>query len=105
MPGHAPSRDRVAVIAEEVHHRHTLAAAELADKAARSLDAAYARGPALTVEERVRAAIELATANAYGGEVGLAAPGGVFEAMGARSATRAAALSMRRRPRRRMTVN
>ena len=68
-------------------YARTLAAAELADKAARSLDAAYAKGPALTAEERGRAAIELATANVYGGEVGLAASG-VFEATGARSATR-----------------
>lgn len=70
-------------------YARTLAAAELADKAARSLDAAYAKGAALTAAERGRVAIELAAANAYGGEVGLAATSGVFEAMGARSATRA----------------
>lgn len=70
-------------------YARTLAAAELADKAARSLDAAYAKGAALTAEERGQVAIELAAANAYGGEVGLAATSGVFEAMGARSATRA----------------
>ena len=63
--------------------------AELADKAARSLDTAYAKGEALTEAERGLLAVELATANVYAGEIGLAASGGVFEVMGARSATRA----------------
>ena len=40
----------------------TLAASELADKAARSLDEAYGQGPALTGEDRGRAAIDIATA-------------------------------------------
>ena len=70
-------------------YARTLAAAELADKAARSLDTAYAKGEALTEAERGLLAVELATANVYAGEIGLAASGGVFEVMGARSATRA----------------
>jgi alkylation response protein AidB-like acyl-CoA dehydrogenase len=67
----------------------TLAAAELADKAAASLDAAYDQGEALSAEQRGLTAIDLATANIYAGEVGLAASSGIFEAMGARSATKA----------------
>ncbi|OCJ16388.1 monooxygenase [Rhizobium sp. AC44/96] len=67
----------------------TLAAAELADKAARSLDAAYAEGPSLTAVDRGAAAINIATANVYAGEVGLAVSSEVFEVMGARSATTA----------------
>lgn len=43
---------------------HTLAATELADQAARSLDAAFIKGPELTLEERSAAAIDIATANA-----------------------------------------
>jgi alkylation response protein AidB-like acyl-CoA dehydrogenase len=65
----------------------TLAATELADNAARSLDAAYAQGPSLTAADRGAAAIDIATANVYAGEVGLAVSSEVFEAMGARSAT------------------
>jgi alkylation response protein AidB-like acyl-CoA dehydrogenase len=67
----------------------TLAAAELADKAARSLDAAYAQGPSLSHADRGAAAIDIATANLYAGEVGLAVSSEVFEVMGARSATQA----------------
>lgn len=67
----------------------TLAATELADKAARSLDAAFARGPALTYEDRGAASIDIATANVYAGEVGLAVSSEIFEVMGARSATNA----------------
>jgi len=67
----------------------TLAATELADKAARSLDAAYAEGPSLTAAGRGAAAIDIATANVYAGEVGLAVSSEVFEVMGARSATTA----------------
>lgn len=70
-------------------YTRTLAAAELADKAARTLDAAYARREALTADERGRLAIELATANVYAGEIGLKASSGIFELMGARSATKA----------------
>ncbi|MGT2493467.1 acyl-CoA dehydrogenase family protein [Cupriavidus basilensis] len=67
----------------------TLAATELADQAARSLDAIYRHGPALTPELRGRAAIDLATANLYAGETGLAVSSEIFEVMGARSATNA----------------
>jgi len=65
-----------------------LAAAELADTAARALDKAYDRGHDLTPGERGDAAIALATANVYAGEIGLQASSGIFEVMGARSATR-----------------
>ena len=67
----------------------TLAAAELADKAARSLDAAFHQGPGLTHEDRGAAAIDIATANIYAGEIGLAVSSEIFEVMGARSATTA----------------
>ena len=67
----------------------TLAAAELADKAARSLDEAFHQGPGLTHEDRGAAAIDIATANIYAGEIGLAVSSEIFEVMGARSATTA----------------
>ncbi len=67
----------------------TLAATELADKAARSLDAAYAQGPSLSAADRGAAAIDIATANVYAGEVGLAVSSEIFEVMGSRSATNA----------------
>ncbi|MER8396835.1 acyl-CoA dehydrogenase family protein [Mesorhizobium sp. M1348] len=67
----------------------TLAAAELADLAARSLDAAYIKGEALTPEQRGQTAIDLATANVYAGQIGLDASSEIFEVMGARSATKA----------------
>ncbi|MER8945647.1 acyl-CoA dehydrogenase family protein [Mesorhizobium sp. M0185] len=67
----------------------TLAAAELADIAACSLDAAYGQGEALTLEQRGQTAIDLATANVYAGQIGLDASSEVFEVMGARSATKA----------------
>lgn len=66
----------------------TLAATELADKAARSLDEAFNQGPGLTHQDRGAAAIDIATANVYAGEVALAASSEIFEVMGARSATR-----------------
>ena len=65
-----------------------LAATELADKAARSLDEAFNQGPGLTHQDRGAAAIDIATANVYAGEVALAASSEIFEVMGARSATR-----------------
>jgi len=65
------------------------AATELAEHAARSLDEAYAQGPALTPARRGQAAIDVATANLYAGDTGLAASSGIFELMGARSATTA----------------
>ncbi|QEI06543.1 monooxygenase [Pigmentiphaga aceris] len=64
-----------------------LAAIELADQAAHSLDAIYPDGPALTQERRGQAAIDIATANLYAGETGLAVSNDIFEVMGARSAT------------------
>ncbi|MCZ3379105.1 acyl-CoA dehydrogenase family protein [Rhizobium sp. AG207R] len=67
----------------------TLAAIELADKAALSLDKAFNQGPGLTHEDRGAAAIHIATANVYAGEVGLAVSSEIFEVMGARSATTA----------------
>lgn len=67
----------------------TLAATELADKAARSLEAAFGKGPALSYEERGAASIDIATANVYAGEVALAVSSEIFEVMGARSATNA----------------
>ena len=67
----------------------TLAATELADQAARSLDAIYGHGQALTLEQRGPQAIALATANLYAGETGLAVSNEIFEVMGARSATNA----------------
>jgi alkylation response protein AidB-like acyl-CoA dehydrogenase len=67
----------------------TLAATELADKAARSLDEAYNQGEALSPEQRGLTAIDLATANVYAGDVGLEVSSEIFEVMGARSATNA----------------
>jgi alkylation response protein AidB-like acyl-CoA dehydrogenase len=67
----------------------TLAATELADKAALSLDKAFNQGPGLTHEDRGAAAIDIATANLYAGEVGLSVSSEIFEVMGARSATTA----------------
>ncbi|MGO8095807.1 acyl-CoA dehydrogenase family protein [Rhizobium leguminosarum] len=67
----------------------TLAATELADKAARSLDEAFNQGPGLTAGDRGAAAIDIATANVYAGEAGLAVSSEIFEVMGARSATNA----------------
>lgn len=64
-----------------------LAAIELADQAARSLDEIYPDGRALTLARRGQAAIDIATANLYAGETGLAVSNDIFEAMGARSAT------------------
>ncbi|EHP39527.1 acyl-CoA dehydrogenase [Cupriavidus basilensis OR16] len=67
----------------------TMAATELADQAARSLDAIYGYGQALTLEQRGPVAIALASANLYAGETGLAVSNEIFEVMGARSATNA----------------
>lgn len=65
----------------------TLAATELADQAARTLDLAYQQGQNLSLAQRGHTAVALATANVYAGEVGLAVSSEVFEVMGARSAT------------------
>jgi alkylation response protein AidB-like acyl-CoA dehydrogenase len=67
----------------------TLAATEMADQAARSLDAIYAHGNTLSLQQRGQAAIDVATANLYAGETGLAVSNDIFELMGARSATTA----------------
>ncbi|MFZ4285815.1 acyl-CoA dehydrogenase family protein [Variovorax sp. HJSM1_2] len=66
-----------------------LAAVELAEQASATLDEIYAHGHQLSEEQRGRAAIDLAVANLYAGEVGLAVSNDVFELMGARSATTA----------------
>jgi alkylation response protein AidB-like acyl-CoA dehydrogenase len=61
----------------------------LADAAAKALTDAWARGDALTPQERGEAAIQIAAANANAGEVALEITSRIFEVMGARSATRA----------------
>lgn len=67
-----------------------LQAAELlADAALKALADAWARGPALTGDERGAAAVAVAAANALAGEVALLISEKIFEVMGARSATRA----------------
>ncbi|MDM9645572.1 acyl-CoA dehydrogenase family protein [Rhizobium sp. S163] len=65
------------------------AATALADRAAAAIDAAYARGRALTVEERGETAIAVASANVLAGKVALEVTSEIFEVMGARSAVRA----------------
>lgn len=64
------------------------AATALADRAAAALDAALARGDALTAEERGEVAVIVAAANALAGELALKVTEEIFEVMGARSATR-----------------
>lgn len=67
-----------------------LRAAELlADSALDALSGAWARGEALTAEERGTAAITVAAANVHAGDVALEVTQRIFEVMGARSATRA----------------
>ncbi|MFT4267725.1 MAG: acyl-CoA dehydrogenase family protein [Xenophilus sp.] len=66
----------------------TQAATLLADRAARALDFASARGPALTAGERGEVAVAIAAANALAGEVALEVTSEIFEVMGARSAVR-----------------
>ena len=65
------------------------AAELLADAAAKALSDAWAKGDALTAQERGEAAIQIAAANANAGEVALDVTSRIFEVMGARSATRA----------------
>lgn len=67
----------------------TQAATRLADAAAAALDEAAAAGRDLTEEGRGRAAIAIAAANAYAGDVALEVTSRIFEVMGARSATTA----------------
>lgn len=69
-------------------HIRTEAATALADRAAAALDAAIAKGEALTAEERGLLAVEVAAANALAGELALEVTEEIFEVMGARSATR-----------------
>lgn len=64
------------------------AATALADRAARAIDAAYAKGAALTAEERGQTAIAVASANVLAGKVALEVTSEIFEVMGARSAVR-----------------
>ncbi|KAF1042881.1 acyl-CoA dehydrogenase family protein [Xylophilus sp.] len=66
----------------------TRAAAALADRALAALDHAWARGEALTAQERGEAAVAVAAANVLAGEVALRVTGAIFELTGARSATR-----------------
>lgn len=62
------------------------AATLLADRAALALDHVWSRGEALTLAERGEAAVAIAAANAYAGDVALEVTSRVFEVMGARSA-------------------
>lgn len=68
-------------------YAQTKAATLFADEAARALDAVADRGEALTMDERGKAAVEIAAANVFATEVGLEVTSKVFEGMGARSAT------------------
>ncbi|MEZ2410363.1 acyl-CoA dehydrogenase family protein [Bosea sp. RCC_152_1] len=68
------------------------AATLLADEAAEALDAAWSRGFDLTEAERGEAAVSIAAANVFAGDVALEATSKIFEVMGARSATRALGL-------------
>lgn len=88
--GHARHSDDV--FAQERYgalYARTLATGELADKTARAFDAVHAKDETLGAVERGAVAIALAIANVAAGEIGLAASGGDFELIGARSATRA----------------
>jgi len=64
------------------------AATALADRAAQAMDAAYAKGTALTADERGQTAIAVASANVLAGKVALEVTSEIFEVMGARSAVR-----------------
>jgi alkylation response protein AidB-like acyl-CoA dehydrogenase len=65
------------------------AATLLANSALTGLDAAWARGWALTEEERGATAIVIAAANSYAGTIALEVTSTIFEVMGTRSATAA----------------
>lgn len=67
----------------------TQAATLLADQAAQALDDVWARGHDLTEEERGEAAVKIAAANVFAGNVALEVTSQIFEVMGARSATNA----------------
>ncbi|MBB6219432.1 acyl-CoA dehydrogenase family protein [Rhizobium leguminosarum] len=64
------------------------AATALADRAAEAIDAAFAKGDALTAEDRGKTAIAVAAANVLAGKVALEVTSEIFEVMGARSAVR-----------------
>ncbi|SEI09596.1 Acyl-CoA dehydrogenase [Rhizobium tibeticum] len=64
------------------------AATALADRAAAAMDSAYAKGGALTAQERGATAIAVASANVLAGNVALEVTSEIFEVMGARSAVR-----------------
>ncbi|CDM60802.1 MULTISPECIES: acyl-CoA dehydrogenase family protein [Rhizobium] len=64
------------------------AATALADRAASAMDSAYAKGAALTAQERGATAIAVACANVLAGKVALEVTSEIFEVMGARSAVR-----------------
>ncbi|MEK1892799.1 MAG: acyl-CoA dehydrogenase family protein [Rhizobium sp.] len=64
------------------------AATALADRAAAAMDSAYAKGGALTAQERGETAIAVASANVLAGKVALEVTSEIFEVMGARSAVR-----------------
>ena len=66
----------------------TRAATALADRALVAIDHVFARGDALTAEERGDAAIRIAAANVLAGEVALQVSSEIFEVTGARSAVR-----------------
>lgn len=70
-------------------YTRTLAATQLADQAAQALDDVWARGRDLTEAERGAAAIKIAAANVFAGQVALDVTSQIFEVMGARSATTA----------------
>lgn len=67
----------------------TKAATALADEALEAFDYAWSRGEDLTEAERGDASIAIAAANVLAGEVALQVTSGIFEVMGARSATNA----------------
>ncbi|MDQ0561214.1 alkylation response protein AidB-like acyl-CoA dehydrogenase [Rhizobium mesoamericanum] len=64
------------------------AATALADHAANAIDGAFAKGQALTADERGATAIAVASANVLAGKVALEVTSEIFEVMGARSAVR-----------------
>jgi alkylation response protein AidB-like acyl-CoA dehydrogenase len=70
-------------------HIKVEAATLLADKALEALDQAWARGRDLRAEERGAAAVTIASANVFAGNVALDVTSTIFEVMGARSATKA----------------
>jgi len=64
------------------------AAVQLVEKAGRKVDEAWAQDRSLTEEERGETALLTGAANAFGTKVALDVTSGIFQVMGARSATR-----------------